>query len=607
VQLQPLDDVAEHFSSPPARKHIHIIVQRPRSSSPSKRSSQPQLPLPPPLHPDTPIRRLTQVQAYSPIPLTVNHPSTSENPFSPPPASQTPQRASSTNPFLAHKSFQRPQSTDPSPQNLPPLPPRKPAPPIPLAPPPRHASLILPPTANASPSLKTSASAPTYYSPQKSTHVTSTLMRQSLQASKTAQSLKKAEEELERERVLSILKRSSINGGPAAGVMKNESQFPDRVFETISDSATTVPPLPRRRNHVQHQVPSPPSSPNSMSTGSSLERVTTAALAQSGLNGTNKDNTPFHSFDGSPFSPTSPFATHSTRFSSRPLPDPSSYRTSSEHRRMASMSPSRRVNDLPHAVPPPTHPTRKQVRSTPILTSTSSSSASSSSSAAQPHSTPTPPTARMSRSHSLHQPASPPIPPPRRKRPESVQITPTSDTPKLGSPFDPATPSRRRGAGISRNLSISLSTPSPSDKDNEKDLSKSVSNFSSGPSSTSLSGSGSGSGLTNIQRTLAKLDAIQPRIASSLDALQPHLDRARYKAEAGISWRGYLTHHGLGGKWAGGNGEGEESLINGQKSAESVTSENAEDSEGDGDTNKDRGGVDADNLKWRADEGWNQL
>jgi hypothetical protein len=46
-------------------------------------------------------------------------------------------------------------------------------------------------------------------------HVTSTLIKQSLHASKVAQSLKKAEEQLEKERIMQVLKSSSGGSGPS--------------------------------------------------------------------------------------------------------------------------------------------------------------------------------------------------------------------------------------------------------------------------------------------------------------------------------------------------------------------------------------------------------
>jgi hypothetical protein len=102
---------------------------------------------------------------------------------------------------------------------------------------------------------------------------------------------------------------------------------------------------------------------------------------------------------------------------------------------------------------------------------------------------------------------------------------------------------------------------------------------------------------------------MQPKftLASGLDALQPHLDRARYKAEAGISWRGYLNHHGLAGKLVGGEGEeGEESLINGDEGTPREVKNSSTDGNEDSD-DEGRRSIEADNLKWPAGEGWSPL
>ena len=422
-------------------------------------------------------------------------------------------------------------------------------------------------------------------------------MRQSLQASKVAQTMKRAEEELERERVLSVLKRSragsaSRGGGGGRSPMQGDEAGP----ESYGEPSSNVPPLPRRR---LNQVPSPPPSSSTMSssTGSSTEHVETKSLDRC-----------WDAHDKRPFPtsaprPTLPF-TPKSHFSSRPLPIPGqSSRIGSPERSLVIdsplSSPTHHPTDPVHlqqssssqVPPPPTHPDRKH------LTAHSSSTDSfdmiypdpdqpRAELASTPDSHPNQP--RMSRSKSLHHPSPPLPPPPRRKRPESVQITPTSDSrrhdhadttttttddPTYDSHFhDSPSPSRRR-TRLSRNLSLSV----------ERDASASP--------------------LTNIQRTIAKLDALQPRLASGLESLQPKLDRARYKAEAGLSWRGYLHHHGLAGNR---EEEGEKGLVRDRTGDGSVASSASSASEGEI-PKEGEGELERDELKWPAGDGWHPL
>jgi hypothetical protein len=169
-----------------------------------------------------------------------------------------------------------------------------------------------------------------------------------------------------------------------------------------------------------------------------------------------------------------------------------------------------------------------------------------------------------------------------------------------GSPFENVVPSRRRTTGT-----VGPASEPGSGSGVERD-----GDHSSRPGQT----------LTNIQRTIAKFDTMQPRqaLSSGLDALQPHLDRARYKAEAGISWRGYLNHHGLAGKLVGGEGEeGEEGLIQGGGGegggdasgggggvSGGIGESGGESDDGDG---SEEGKFDTDELKLRAVDGWSKL
>ncbi|KAJ7025177.1 hypothetical protein C8F04DRAFT_1300593 [Mycena alexandri] len=115
---------------------------------------------------------------------------------------RTPQRY---NPFLPGTTPSLTRSkTAPTSSPAPVLPPRRTAaPPSAPVPPPRHPPL--PPRAASPPKPPTPA------------HITSTLMKQSLQASKTGQWLKQGQARLEQERVLRVLRTTSSTPRPATG------------------------------------------------------------------------------------------------------------------------------------------------------------------------------------------------------------------------------------------------------------------------------------------------------------------------------------------------------------------------------------------------------
>ncbi|KAG8216291.1 hypothetical protein J3R82DRAFT_6352 [Butyriboletus roseoflavus] len=115
--------------------------------------------------------------------------------------------------------------------------------------------------------------------------------------------------------------------------------------------------------------------------------------------------------------------------------------------------------------------------------------------------------------------------------------------------------------------------------------------------------------IANIQKTLTNLHL----------RAQPKLDAVRYKAEAGISRRGYVHHPQLGGaRW---REEGEQGLMTDTRWAaanvdwdpgsEPTTDE--EPSSGEDRSARRRAGPDrdflteSDNLKWPMGEGWNPL
>ncbi|KII91426.1 hypothetical protein PLICRDRAFT_508026 [Plicaturopsis crispa FD-325 SS-3] len=486
-------------------------------SPPKKRASQHgPPPRPPPLaRPLSPLK-----QAPPPPARRTSHHSTPSlsNPFRPSAERSTPAITSSddtallppsNNPFVTRaKSMNAGTSISKAEGRTPPLPPRKPV----FGPPPRHASLGVSPAASTSSQRPVIPSFPPSGS-IKTTHVTSPLMRQSLQASKAGQTMKRAEEQLERERIMQVLKSSS-----ATSV---HSSSPPRRFTAGSASTTATsdsddlsldkPPLPRRR-----RSPPPPSS-------ASLEEVAGAYDSYR-----RQYTSPFRSAPGDRDSRTSPF----------------------------SGSPTYTTTDLPAA--PPTHPDRRQS----VQLSEDS----------DPSWPPTPNSTRVSRSKSMHQQSPPPIPPPRRRRPESFQLAPNSSV--ENSPF--TTPPQPNTSLLTRHVSLTA----PNGRD---------------PSETSP--------MANLQRTFANLHT----------KAQPRLDAARYKAEAGLSRRGYVNH--AGGPWSE---EGERGLMTDERGRDDGNSIDldqdvfadegySDEGEGPDERGRTRDLRDADSLKWPAGDGWKPL
>ena len=477
------------------------------------------------------------MQAPDPVAMPV-HPQQRSNKFS-------------HNPFLTRdKPDTGIDKTLPPPVNtlnhgkLPPLPPRKPSL---LAAPARRPSEAVPTPITSTASLVAAFGPPLV--PTKPAHVMSPLMKQSLEASKHAQSMKRAEEQLDRERVLQVLKTTSSGSSvgntapgtrtrslsPAKQLAKLSNGHGPDAGSAASDDATYVPPLPRRRK------PSPSSTSSSVL---SLEQVASAKLP---------------SPVGAPFRP--------------PLPS----------RDMHTLGMSTTQTDgagLPFVsglgpFPPPTHPRQRPSTSTEPTVNDSQSS---------PPSSP-----RVTRSKSVTSSSSVPPPPPRRKRPESMQLTPTSDMGDL--PFFPPVHAQAHARtasyqGLSRHLSLSR------DREREPDLSP----------------------IANIQRTLSHLQL----------KAQPKLDAVRYKAEAGISRRGYVHHTQLSGtRW---REEGEQGLmadtrwsaVNVDQDPDSAPTTDDEPSPAEGQgqrtTRAAKNSVpyrdiltESDNLKWPMGEGWKPL
>ena len=504
----------------------------PTPSRPQSRNETPiekHLYLPPP-----PSRRQTVDSSIYSASSTTRFSSTSEPPprsasppkrHPPPPTHQPPlhpsQHAEPPKPILQHANrnpfLQRLPDTS---SGLPPLPPRKPPPPpvpssshVYLAPP-RHGARSVSPSSSG-------AATPTVTFPKPASHVTSNLIKQSLQASKAAQSMKKAEEQLEKERVMQVLKSSSVVSGShsfagANGILGSSvvigTSVHNKGHNPVKDDPASVysaPPLPKRRHHYQQQ-PSPP-----MST-SSLEQV---ALATTGVH-----------------------------------PD----------------SPSRLNLDLP----PPQHPDRKPPSAPSNIESFEAVYGPNTSTTTITTTADDSPTARVFRSKSLHQPSPPrpPLPPPlRRKRPESVQVLSSGEALFTSSVSD---------RSVSRHTSFSSPTPTVAHR--RSSLSVSGASASSSPyPSTSHDPLPH---MSKIQRTIANL---QPK----LDALRFDGSRARYKAEAGLSRRGFVRDSSRGR-------EDQEGLMPSSGEEAGVDSA-AEDEDG--------FWKEKDNLKWPAGEGWKPL
>ncbi|KAI6121991.1 hypothetical protein F5141DRAFT_1093952 [Pisolithus sp. B1] len=352
---------------------------------------------------------------------------------------------------------------------LPPLPPRKPT-----------------TSASAQQTLEATTVPPAPLSPPlvfpKPSHVMSPLMRQSLEASKHGQTMRRAEEQLDRERVLRVLKSTS------SGASRTRSSSPSKPGSRTSDT-----------EDYAHHTPTPPTAKYSLA---SLEQVAGATLKP-------------------------------------PHPSPSIVPPLLPIREPVSSGP----------VPaPPTHPDRRPSTATN-----------------EPQE---PASARVFRSKSMHHTDSPPLPPPRRKRPESVQLMPSSGT--TDAPPSPHIP---------------LFLHTHSRNSSYQGLSRRVSLTRGGDTTDS-------SPMSNIQKTISNLQL----------KAQPKLDAVRYKAEAGMSRRGYFNHAQFGSSM-GWHGEDEEGLMSDTQGAAADVDQDPYFAI----NSRRRYLREADNLKWPPGEGWAQL
>ncbi|KAH7912752.1 hypothetical protein BJ138DRAFT_1147554 [Hygrophoropsis aurantiaca] len=489
----------------------------------------------PPSHPDRPTRRPTSSSSDT-NPFTrrsLEQSRSAPESVEPPPVCppRLPQKISH-NPFLMRdkqNGVESPEKTRDA--KAPPLLPQKPAPLPALS---RRISSGLPPSAN----LITSSTSVPPRVPSKPSHIMSPLMRQSLQASKQGQNMKRMEDQLDKERVLQVLKSTSSSSSSDSSRTRSSSPTKD-VYRGYpgSNDPSAVPPLPRRRT-----TKSPPSS--SSESTASIEQVASATV------------TPFSQLSvNNPYRPALP--SRDTKIS-----------TTDSFVTADSSLPPRSTSPLPV---PPTHPDRRISNDNPDSPSTVSP--------------------RSSRSKSVHYPGAPPLPPPRRRRPESVQLTSTSsstEVPALGTPSTTHTRNVSYGGnGLSRHLSLSR----------EPDTSP----------------------IANLQRTLSSLQT----------KARPKLDVARYKAEAGLSKRGFVNHSQMGGPGARWTEEGEQGLMGDTRWAATDSDTNvdwsplyysaypAPDTDDGTDDDRVRDGLhgtalrdylrETDNLKWPAGDGWKPL
>ena len=334
----------------------------------------------PPIHPD--LRSATITSSPTIVP---------ERPqSSPPPMTALPYPQHHTsNPFVPRAATAAAAKLNPSPERkLPPLPPRK-APPLP---PPRSAHLLVStPSASSRPSpLPLAAKVP---------HLTTTLMQQSLQASKAGQEAKRIEAQREQERVLQVLKSSTQNGGPPKrfGVGAGNSH------PSVDGAGPTIPVLP----------PRPRVSPTASVTSTrSFEQVAGASLTS-------------HRMFQRSRSPSQPRSLPLSRSRSPP-------------------SPSRPTTDLP----PPVHPNRQSTQSEYNTDSTTLSSPSS---------------ARLGRSKSVNHSSPPPVPRRQRRPESVQVLPPpgassSTQTP-VSLPTAPATSASTPFARLPRHLSLSTREP----------------------------------------------------------------------------------------------------------------------------------------------------
>ena len=282
------------------------------------------------------------------------------------------------NPFWSRSKPQwRSSGEDELPAKGPPLPPRKPAT---LHPPPSSAM-----------SVKSVPLSTNPFRPPKPIHLVSPLMKQSLEASRAGVVQRKVEENLNQERVLQVLKSTSI---------RNRSSSPPKPGPSSSGSSTSG--NPRSDTRSEHSAPSLPPRRSAHSPHRSTPSVAGSVMSYESVANARLSLSPSKNRGTSPFS-RSPERGRILGIAMTDEPRPNS------------VSPTRPAD----ITPPPTHPDRKPP---PVNTSVPEIS-SDGVSPTQPLS---PASLRVFRSKSMGHPKPPP--PPTRKprgRPESMQLPPS--------------------------------------------------------------------------------------------------------------------------------------------------------------------------------------
>ena len=442
----------------------------------------------PPIHPDL---RTGTVSSPTIVPAKPH-----SLPVSTPPAAPA---HHASNPFVNRTATIITRSSPSPERRLPPLPPRKVPP-------------VLPPRSFPSPASSSNGASPKPPQPQPLTkvpHLTTTLMQQSLQASKAGQQAKRIEAQREQERVLQVLKSSAQSTSPPKQIGSGSS---GSSRSSVDGPGATFPVLPPRRRV---------SPPASVTSTHSFEQVAGASLISRTL---------------------------------RRSPSPLRHRSGSSSQSRSS-SPSRPTTDLP----PPVHPNRKTTTEyTNIPVSPAAASSSNTTTTTTTSSSPSSP--RFGRSKSVNHTSPPPVP--RRRRPDSVQVLPS-----VGGTSSSTPPHPPHSATV---------TP--------------------------------GSAMSPTFGRLARHVSLSGR-ESRWDDMRDTFSAVRYKAEAGISRRGWVP--GL---------ERDERLI--AERRESGTGTSGRGGVPSGSSSEDGLGVDAeslaggarrrtslerDEMKWPAGDGWNPL
>ena len=490
---RPVNDrPTRSFPAPPRRRQASAgtVFDAPTSDT----STNPFLPpnhvqdLPqPPIHPDLRTGTVSSptIVPAKPHPLPVS---------TPPPAPAH----HASNPFVNRTATIVTRSSPSPERRLPPLPPRK----VPPVLPPRS----LPSSASSS-SGAFPPKPPPPQPPTKVPHLTSTLMQQSLQASKAGQEAKRIEAQREQERVLQVLKSSARGVSPPKqlGVGSSGSSR-----SSVDGPGATFPVLPPRR-HV--------SPPASVTSTHSFEQVAGASLISRTL---------------------------------QRSPSPLRHRSGSRSQSRSS-SPSRPTTDLP----PPVHPNRKtsaEYTNIPPLAADSSSATTTTTTSTSPS------LPRFGRSKSVNQTSPPPVP--RRRRPDSVQVLPSP-------------------AGTSS------STP---------------------PQTTHTTTATPGSALSPTFGRLARHVSLSGR-ESRWDDMRDTFSAVRYKAEAGISRRGWVPglerdERLIAERRDSGSGSGVRGGVPSASSSEDGLGVDAESPAGGA---RRRTSLERDEMKWPTGDGWSPL